>query len=160
MGGVGAAVGGAKSTEEILFGMASGAMVGMLNHGLHLAENVFQKNLQSKYAKGDGETVDASKLKITYSNKEVKVDNTDAYTKRAALKYPDQVAAIAKGRYYEIYGTKLNISNSSLSNEIMYHAVAYEFHILRIHTNISNCGEGSLFTGDTNRLFWDFFSRY
>lgn len=32
MGGVGASIGGARSAEEILFGMVSGTMVGMLNH--------------------------------------------------------------------------------------------------------------------------------
>jgi len=35
MGGVGAAIGGARNTEDILFGMAAGAMVGALNHALH-----------------------------------------------------------------------------------------------------------------------------
>ncbi len=35
LGGVGAYIGGARSTEEILYGMAVGAVVGMLNHYLH-----------------------------------------------------------------------------------------------------------------------------
>ena len=38
MGGVGAAIGGARSTEDILFGMAAGAMVGALNFAEHEIE--------------------------------------------------------------------------------------------------------------------------
>jgi hypothetical protein len=35
MGGVGSVIAGARSPEEILFGMATGAVVGALNHMTH-----------------------------------------------------------------------------------------------------------------------------
>ena len=34
-GGIGSVIGGARSAEEILFGMATGAIVGALNHYMH-----------------------------------------------------------------------------------------------------------------------------
>lgn len=35
-GGIGSYIGGARSTEDILFGMATGAIVGALNHAMHV----------------------------------------------------------------------------------------------------------------------------
>jgi RHS repeat-associated protein len=140
MGGVGAVIGGARHTEDILFGMAAGAMVGALN-----------------FAEDHGaEKVDASKIKTIISKKEVQINNKDPYTLRAALKHPDQVAKIARERYTNSTGLKLDISTESLQNEIMYHAIAYKMYILRSHTDIADCGESSV---DTNRWFWNFFSK-
>ena len=36
-GGAGAVIGGAETAEDILFGMATGAIVGALNHSMHEA---------------------------------------------------------------------------------------------------------------------------
>ena len=47
MGGVGSVIAGARSPEEILFGMATGAVVGALNHWPH--HTVFIKNKEAAY---------------------------------------------------------------------------------------------------------------
>jgi hypothetical protein len=49
-GGAGAVIGGAETAEEILFGMATGAIVGGLNYALHEARNLWeQKQVQRIY---------------------------------------------------------------------------------------------------------------
>ena len=162
VGGAGAYLGGARSPAEILMGVAAGAMVGALNAALHPVERV-----------------DASKIKVDLEPKMAHINNKDAYTVRAALKHPDQVAKIVKAKYLQMYGVKLNISNSSLTNEIMLHAIAYkltEFSFnpsskastysddfqayINFHSSISDCGEGTFLgkVGDSNRWFWDLFS--
>jgi hypothetical protein len=47
MGGVGSVIAGARSPEEILFGMATGVVVGALNHWSH--HTVFIKNKERAY---------------------------------------------------------------------------------------------------------------
>jgi hypothetical protein len=47
MGGVGSVIAGVRSPEEILFGMATGAVVGALNHWPH--HTVFIKNKEAAY---------------------------------------------------------------------------------------------------------------
>jgi len=160
IGGTASVIGGGKFAN----GAVTGAYTMLFNEIVHKDEKV-----------------DASKLSMTLSEKSVQINNKDEYTVRAALKHPDQVAAIVKTKYLQKYGVRLKISNSSLSNEIMYHALAYKLSsfmydpssklqtyfessikFINVHSSISDCGEGTFFNQkkgeDTNRWFWDFFS--
>ena len=48
-GGIGAYIGGARSAEDILFGMATGAIVGALNHSMHEGQRKIEmKNVWGK----------------------------------------------------------------------------------------------------------------
>lgn len=70
MGGVGAAIAGG-SAEDVLFGMVSGAMVGILNHGADKAksnriEYKFFKRLREHYEDATGEDIRLTKKEFDY----------------------------------------------------------------------------------------------